>query len=320
MKVLIISGGDSSERKISLISAKEVKKALEENNFKVKIFDLRKGYQKLNKASANFDVIFPVIHGEEGEGGKLHKFLKTLNKPYIGGDWRSFKKGWYKISFKKFCELNNIPTSKWKILASHLKGVKLIREIIEFGFPSVLKANSGGSSKEVVMLKNKEDLKGFNFLNLIKSDTKLFVERFLPGIEVTVGIVGNKALPVIEIVPPKNGWFDYKNKYSGKTQKTADAPSLTESQRKKVQEVALKIHSLLKLGDYSRIDFIVTSTSSSHMSSGNGFEPYALEANTIPGMTAESLLPKAAKAAGISFPNLVKKLVEMALDDVKNSK
>lgn len=141
MKVLIITGGTSSERRISFMSAKQVKKALGESGHKVKLFDFKKGYKELKKLSTDFDVIFPVIHGEEGEGGALQKFLSSLKVPFVGGDPKGFKQGWYKIPFKKFCEGNNIPTSPWKRINSK-------NQISIFGFPCVLKSSSGGSSKE----------------------------------------------------------------------------------------------------------------------------------------------------------------------------
>lgn len=307
MKILLVSGGISSERKISLISAREVKKVLEENGYQVKIFDLRtcsqvrktlrqqavlkKGYPALKQDIQDFDVIFPVIHGEEGEGGNLHKFLENLGKPYVGGNWQNYKKGWYKIPFKKFCGQNNIPTSPWKT-------VNKADDIVKFGFPCVLKASAGGSSREVLILKSKEQLKKAE--KLLKLNDKFLVEKFLPGTEVTVGILDNRALPVLEIRPPEGKWFDYKNKYSGSTKEIPNAPSLNQNERTAVQGQALKIHQLLGLGPYSRIDFIVS-----------GGTPYVLEVNTIPGWTSESLFPKAAKAAGITFFQLVEKLIKM---------
>lgn len=303
MKVLIITGGISSERRISFMSAKQVKAALEETGHKVKLFDLKKGYTELKKLAKNFDVIFPVIHGEEGEGGNLQKFLSSINVPFVGGDHKGFKQGWYKIPFKKFCDQNNIPTSPWK-------KVNTKQHIISFGFPSVLKSSSGGSSREVVILKSPQDLKSYLCKKLLKSNLTLFVERYLPGTEVTVGILHDKALPVVEIIPPEGGWFDYQNKYWGKTKEIPHAPSLSPKLKKLTQQIALKIHKLLNLGHYSRIDFIVAS----HLTRGNAV-PYVLEVNTIPGLTASSLFPKAAAAVDLPFPKLMDKLVQMALNN-----
>ena len=299
MRVLIITGGTSSERRISFMSAKQVRNALEESDYKVKLFDLKKGYVELKKLSKDFDVIFPVIHGEEGEGGALQKFLTTLGVPFVGGNPKGFKQGWYKIPFKKFCQQNNIPTARWK-------KVKTKDDIIKFGFPCVLKSSAGGSSREVAILKSKDDLKSYLVNKLFKSKLTLFVEKYLPGTEVTVGILHNRALPIVEIIPPDGGWFDYKNKYWGATQEIPFAPSVDFKLQKIIQKIALKIHQILSLGQYSRIDFIISDN-----------KPYVLEVNTIPGLTASSLFPKAAQAIGISFPKLMDKMIKMALKNEK---
>lgn len=304
MKILIISGGISSERKISLLSAKSVKAGLEANEHQVKIFDLKKGYLALKKISQSYDVIFPVIHGEEGEGGKLHKFLASLDKPYVGGEYKSYQQGWYKIPFKEFCDKNRIPTSPWK-------RIRTTEDIINFGFPSVLKASAGGSSREVIVLKSEKEAKSPGVIKLLELKDELMVESFLPGIEVTVGILNGQALPVIEIRPPEGKWFDYKNKYSGASQEIPHAPSLDKKMRHEVHKTALKIHQLLNLGPYSRIDFIVSNLAV-HPKGGR-LIPYVLEVNTISGWTSESLFPKAAKAAGLSFEQLVEKLVQISL-------
>ena len=296
MKVLVITGGTSSERRISFMSARQVKKGLEETSHKVVLFDLKKGYKQLREIVRNFDVVFPVVHGEEGEGGKLQAFLASIRVKFIGGDPKGFKKGWYKISFKKFCDKNHIPTSPWKM-------VKNKQDILSFGFPSVLKSSSGGSSREVVILKSPQNFQQNLFKKLLKSKLPLFVEKYLDGVEVTVGILENQALPVVEIIPPEDGWFDYQNKYWGGTKEIPHAPSLDEEIKIEIQKIALKIHMTLNLGHYSRIDFIVS----------NG-KPYVLEVNTIPGLTASSLFPKAAQAVGISFPELLDKMIKSKLE------
>lgn len=296
MKILLVTGGISSERKISFLSARQVKIGLEEESYKVKLFDLKKGYIELKKLAKGFDVIFPVIHGEEGEGGNLHKFLSTLNIPFVGGDWAGYKKGWYKIPFKKFCDQHKILTANWK-------KVENIDDILKFGLPAVLKSSSGGSSKEVVILKSQQDLKNPLVYKLFKSHDQILIERYLPGIEITIAILGSNALPTLEIIPPEGGWFDYKNKYSGQTQEIPFAPSVAKKIQKETQKIALKIHKMLNLGQFSRIDFIISEG-----------KPYVLEVNTIPGLTSNSLFPKAAAAIGISFPKLLDKIIKMAYE------
>ncbi len=296
MRILIITGGDSPERKVSFMSAKGVKAALLKRGHKVKVYDLKKGYEGLAKFIPNFDILFPVIHGEEGEGGQLHKFLSKFKKPIVGTrNYRGLNKAFYKISSKEFCDKNNILTAPWK-------KIRRKRDVVKFGFPCVLKSSSGGSSREVEVLKTKEDLKKYSVKRLINSGLKLFVEKYLSGTEVTAGIFNGEALPLIEIShSSKEGWFDYKTKYWGEIKEIPFAPSLSKDLQKEIQGIALKIHSMLDLGTYSRIDFIVV-----------GVKPYVTEINTIPGLTAASSLPTAASAAGIPFEDLCEKLVSLA--------
>ncbi len=293
MRILIITGGTTSERRISFMSARHVKKGLEEIGYQVKLYDLKKGPISKNLVK-DFDVIFPIIHGEDGEGGKLQQALANFKKPYVGGDPRGFKQGWFKIPFKRFCNKNKIATSPWRI-------IKKEEDIKNFGFPAVLKSSNGGSSREVVIIKSLRDLKKTNCQNLLLSGFNLFAERYLSGIEITVGVLQNQALPIIEIVPPGGKWFDYKNKYSGKTQEIIGAPSLDEKLKKEIQLIAQNIHRKLNLGLCSRIDFMVSDN-----------KPYVLEVNTIPGFTSESLFPKAAAAIGLSFPALLDKMIKSA--------
>ena len=137
---------------------------------------------------------------------------------------------------------------------------------------------------------------------LISSNRPLFVESYIPGIDITAGILDNDSLPLVEISLPKDKWFDYKNKYSGISKETPNAPSLNPNTRILIRSIASTIHNLLKLGQYSRIDFRVAFD-----------KPYALEVNTIPGFTPTSSFPLAAKIAGLSFRKLVEKLVNSAI-------
>ena len=235
MTILILTGGNSSERKISLLSARNVKKALLENGHKVKLYDLKNGYLPIKKLSKYCDVLFPVLHGEEGEGRKLHKFLSTLKKPIVGTrNYKDLQNVWYKIPFKRFCDKNKIKTANWKV-------VKNTKDIIKFGFPCVLKTSSGGSSREVIILTSVNDLKSKSFKNIVNSKLPIFVEKFEKGIEVTCGIINNKALPLLEIVPTKDSWFSYKTKYDNTTKELPFAPSLDKKMQQNIQKIALKI-------------------------------------------------------------------------------
>ncbi|MCL5435156.1 MAG: hypothetical protein M1405_02090 [Patescibacteria group bacterium] len=135
----------------------------------------------------------------------------------------------------------------------------------------------------------------------MKLNLPVFVEKYKKGIEVTCGIINNKTLPLLEIVPPNGSWFNYKNKYWNTSKEIPFAPSLDKNLQKKIQKIALKIFKSFDLGSYCRIDFIVSNDI-----------PYVLELNTIPGMTPGSLLPKQAKAAGISFNQMIEILIKSA--------
>ena len=289
MKILIITGGSSSERKISLISARTVKKLLTLNGHSASLFDFKKGYRELKKVVPRFDVIFPIMHGKEGEDGTLYQFLYSAKKPFVGSNPKGAKIAADKILFKKYCDKKHIPTASWRV-------VKNIDDIHCFGFPCVLKAASGGSSHEVALLHSEKNLLDPNVKKILKLDGSLFVERLIRGVEITVGVLLDKALPILEIIPPAGGWFDYENKYSGETKEVPFAPSIDRKLQQRAQKISLQIHRDLNLGSFSRSDFIIE----------NGV-PYVLEVNTPGGvgLTPESLLPKAAKAAGISFEKML---------------
>lgn len=270
-----------------------VKAALLKNGHNVATFDFKKGYGELKKILNKFDIIFPVIHGKEGEDGTLYHFLRSEKKPFIGSDPKGAKIATDKILFKKYCDRNHIPTADWKT-------IKTPKDISRFGFPCVFKAANGGSSHEVVLLYSDKDLSNSKVKAILTLSDSFFVEKLISGTEITIGVLLGKSLPVMEIIPPENAWFDYKNKYSGASKEIAFAPSVDRKVQQKAQKIALRIHQDLKLGSYSRMDVIVKNSI-----------PYVLEINTPGGvgLTPESLLPKAAKALGISFEQLVEKML-----------
>src|SRR5258708_5590176 len=281
MKILIISGGNSSERKISLISARAAKKALEEKGHLVKLFDFKKGFKELKKTLFKFDVIFPVMHGREGEDGMLYSFLHSLGVPFVGSHPIGAEVAFDKILFKRFCDRNKFPTAEWKV-------IKNKADIVGFGFPCVFLAANGGSSREVALLNSVSDLEKDSTQKILQLNDHFYVERLLKGVEITAGILHDQALPLVEIVPPNDGWFDYQNKYPGETREIPHAPSVGKKVQLQAQEIALMIHQKLKLGSFSRTDIIVSDNT-----------PFVLEVNTPGGvgLTPKSLFPKAAKAA-----------------------
>ncbi len=160
MNILIITGGNSSERKISLISAGMVAKALRKNGHTVTVFDFRKGYKELKKLLTDFDIVFPVMHGKEGEDGTLYAFLRAAKVRFCWIDPKGAKIAFNKILFKKYCDKKRIPTAEWR-------AIKTKKDIERFGFPCVLKAANGGSSLEVALLYSKKDLSGARVKNIL---------------------------------------------------------------------------------------------------------------------------------------------------------
>lgn len=294
MRILIITGGSSSERKISLLSARGVKSALVANGHTVTVFDFKRGYAQLGAALKKCDMVFPVMHGKEGEDGTLYKFLRSAKKPYVGSDPKGAKVAFDKILFKKYCDAKGILTAPWKV-------IKNKQDVVRFGFPCVLKATYGGSSHEVALLHTEKDLASSRVKKILQLPCRWYVEALLQGTEITAGVLNGKALPIVEIIPPSAGWFDYKSKYSGKSKETPFAPSVSSKIQKQAQALALRIHTDLRLGSYSRTDFIVQSG-----------KLYILETNTPGGvgLTSESLLPKAAQAVGIGFERLIQQMLK----------
>lgn len=295
MKILIVTGGTSSERRISLMSAKQVKKGLIEAGHKVKMYDLKKG-PVTKTLVEDIDVIFPVMHGRQGEDGSLYKSFIKLGKPYVGCTPKSSHTALDKIIFNRICDQQKIRKPEWKI-------VKNIDDIKKFGFPCVLKAATGGSSREVVILQSEKELKKALVKKIFSLKDRFLVERFIKGVEVTVGVMFNQALPLLEIVPPPSGWFNYTNKYNGQSKEIVGAPSLDNKTKKLLQQITLKINKLVNLYPYSRTDFMVADNT-----------PYVLEVNPPcgVGLTAQSLLPKQAAAVGHTFPKFLDKMVKLA--------
>ncbi len=297
MNILIVTGGNSSEREISFMSSTNVKHVLEANKHSVELFDFREGYEALAKALDRADICFPVMHGKEGEDGTLYRYLESSGKPFVGSDSAGAKIACDKILFKSYCDEQGIATAAWSVITAQ-------EDIRKFGFPCVLKAANGGSSHEVALLFHEHDLESEKVKTILSLTDHFFIERYLQGIEVTVGVLIDTPLPVIEITPPQDGWFDYEHKYSGKSQEIAFAPSLSEPVQKRAQEIALKIHRDLGLKSFSRTDMIVVDNI-----------PYVLEVNTPAGvgLTPQSLFPKATAAAGISFEEFVDTIIHAAL-------
>ncbi len=323
MKIVVLAGGLSTERDVSLASSKAVEQALRNKGYKARVLDIYLGtdnydnffdetekeeniinkkipdlskLKKIKNADGYFgknvlkickeaDLVFNMIHGEIGENGKLQAAFDLLNIKYTGTKYLGAAISMNKDIAKLLVKKHNILTPASQII-THKKDKPFIF------YPVVVKPNDGGSSIGVSIVTNDKEYKKA-VKEALKYNDEVLVEEYIKGREFSVGILKDKALPVIEIIP-KVGFFDYENKYQkDKTEEICPA-NLNEKQTKEVQDIALSIFNILKLKTYARIDFILDEK--------NKF--YFLEANTTPGMSKASLFPKEAKALNISFEDL----------------
>lgn len=345
MNIVVLAGGLSTERDVSINSGKEISSALIKNSHNVVLLDVFMGYEKeiddidsLFKNNMNLieessiaeeipdlqkikakrkdksdsffgqnviklcqyaDICFLALHGGEGENGQLQAAFDMLGIKYTGTDYLSAAISMDKSISKDIFKNHDVPTPDSLLLSDISEKGK-----IDF-LPCVVKPCQTGSSVGISIVDKKEDLDkaletAFSF------NDRVIVEQYVKGREFSVGIIDNKALPVIEIIP-KNGWFDYKNKYqSGATEEICPA-NITDEIKNKMQKEAEHVFSVLDLKVYSRIDFLLDDNN----------DIYCLEANTLPGMTPASLLPKEAKADNIGYETLCEKIVTLSLEKYK---
>ena len=326
MKIVVLAGGESLERHVSLASGSLIANALAYKGYKVLLVDLLKGIedgnfedyfsskqkeynfkidelepnilQKKNLIGKNVlkvckiaDKVFIALHGGIGENGRLQAVFDCMGIKYTGTGSEGSMLAMNKILTKKLLEHANIKTAKW---FEYNKD----NEYKDLKFPLVVKPASNGSSVGVSIVNSKVELQEA-IEKCKKYKDEILIEEYIKGREFSVGILDRKALIPIEIIP-KEGFYDYKNKYQqGKTEEICP-PNLKKEKIEEMKKIAIQVHKTLNLGSYSRIDFI--------MNEKEVF--YVLEANTLPGMTKLSLLPQEAKAEGISYEDLCERILE----------
>lgn len=292
MNVLVVLGGVSAERSISLKSGYNVIQALKGAGHSVTKYDPKLDGNIKNHING-IDVVFPVLHGKGGEDGEIQRQLEALGVKFVGSGSESSQNCFDK--YQTAIMLPDVLFPKTELLDydGYCKS-PLTKS------PHVLKPTNEGSSIDTFIVRNPEKSKIKNLKDVFNRHNKMLVQELIEGIELTVPILLDKALPVIEIIPPKGKEFDYVNKYNGATKEIVPPINLNLNVQKKAQAIAQHVHKSMGCKSFSRTDFICTSNQ----------ELYCLEINTLPGMTAESLFPKSAKAAGISIENLVDILVK----------
>jgi D-alanine-D-alanine ligase len=294
-RIAVLMGGPGSEREVSLASAAGVAKALRSLGAEVFEVDVRDGNFNLPDA---ITIAFNVVHGTFGEDGQLQRILEARGVPYTGEGVEGSRLAFDKIRTKETFAAKKVPTAPFEVLK--------VGEGPKMSIPYVVKAACEGSSVGVYLVKTAEEVEPA-LRDVAKFGPVFLVEKFIAGKELTVGVVGDQALPVIEICP-KTGFYDFKNKYpfldpKGKGAATHLCPApLAPAQTRLVQETGLNAHRALGLEVYSRVDVILSDAG----------EPFVLEINTIPGMTQASLLPEAAAAAGLDYATLCARIIELS--------
>ena len=331
-------GGRTSEHEISLISGREVVKNLPASKYQAfpivvsrngrewRLIDKRsflqvassftpkkiksdgrflesKKLERFTDFNDLFDVVFIAMHGPFGEDGTVQGMLELLGVPYTGPGVLASSLGMNKLSFRKVMEAEGIAVPKYlPVTRGDLDKGKLK---LPSDFPLFVKPCDQGSSVGTAIVKNGKELRGAVDSALKLSSTAL-IDEYVKGMEVTCGIVGNQhpqALPLVEVVPA-NAYFDYESKYEDAGTEEIVPARISSQITKAVQDISLRVYDVLGCRGFSRVDSILR----------EGGEPVVLEINTIPGLTPMSLLPKAAKAAGISYSQLVDRIVQLALE------
>ena len=319
--VVVLMGGISSEREVSLRSGNAVAKALMDAGFHVTCVDVKD--EKLEELDRmEIDIAFIALHGYFGEDGGVQQLLESKGIPYTGSGVCASRLAMDKLASKKCFVEAGLMTPDYTVVTAFQEFDEIQHEVTKLGLPAVLKPTRNGSSIGISIIRNIKNLsvgleKSFEF------GYELLVERYINGREFTVGILDDSALPIIEIKPAMD-FFNYDAKYkdnsteylivkttlTGETDSTddflCDVGFLSSSLYRKAQELALNAHRVLGCKGFSRADMLLDDRGTF----------YLLEVNTIPGFTEKSLLPKAAKAAGITFPSLCKKIVDLALQNV----
>jgi D-alanine-D-alanine ligase len=311
MTIALLSGGVSSEREVSLNSGNQVYDALDKEKYNIVRYDPKIDLDRLVKDAPGIDAALIILHGPYGEDGTVQGLLDLLNIPYQGSGVLGSSLAMNKLASKILYEKSNLPIPPYIALQ---KGdpQEPAAWVKQLGLPLVIKPNEAGSSVGMTIVKSQDTIQEA-VEKAFSHDSTILLEGYIEGIELTGGVVGNKdltALPLIEIIPDdEHEFFDYEAKYTaGVTQEICPA-RIDDKMTQKAQAYAKTAHSALFCSGYSRTDMILKDE-----------EIYVLETNTIPGMTATSLLPQAAQVAGFSFSQLLDRLIELCIEEHQDSR
>lgn len=297
-RILVLQGGTSGEREISLRSSGNVVAHLRILEHEVTEADPADAGFDLAGLVRNCDVVLPILHGAGGEDGTLQRRLEELGVPFLGSGSAACELTFDKRQYRDFITGKGIHMAKGEVVGAAQFQASALRHR-----PYVLKPVNGGSSIDTVLVHDLANEPGPERIKaLFAKYPQMLLEELIVGQELTVGILGDEVLPVILIIPPEAEDFDYENKYNGRTQELVDSDQVAPLVKQKAQALALQLHQLTGCRHLSRSDMIATADG----------ELYVLETNTIPGLTEQSLLPKAAAAAGYDMTSLAEYFLKLA--------
>jgi D-alanine-D-alanine ligase len=331
MRVTVLTGGATPERAVAFAGAAQIVAALRSRGHEVYVVDIATGLlteadeqrlllpevaaappevgdlaagerRMLSEGLAGLavvrgaDVLFPVVHGGAGEGGILQAVLEVIGIPFTGSGPLASALAVDKDLSKRLFRSVGVPVPDW-FMAPLVESADVSRSL---GWPVIVKPSKQGSTVGLTLVKRKKDLPAA-ITEARRWDDEVMIEAFIPGRELTVGILGDQPLPVGEITP-QHELFDYECKYTPGMSKEVFPAPLETAVARQVQELALRAHRALKLSGYSRIDFRLTP----------GGDIFCLEANNLPGMTRTSLYPQAARAAGMEYPEMCERICRLA--------
>ncbi len=299
--ITVLMGGPSSERAVSLVSGEAVADALQRRGHRVTRADiLPRDLAALDRRGA--DCFFIALHGDFGESGEVQRLCEQRRLRYTGSGPRASELAMDKAATKQIAKRAGLDTPDWMILEEYHSPEQRSRWLPELDVPVVLKPVDGGSSVDVTIAGD-HATRDAAIEDLLDKYARVMIERYVPGRELTVGILGREALPVLE-VRPAGGFYDYHAKYDDDagTEYTFDH-GLDEATVESTRAAALALHEALGCRDMSRVDFLLDENGTA----------WVLEINTIPGFTSHSLLPMAAAKVGIEFDELCDRIVRMAM-------
>ncbi len=294
-KIAVLMGGPGAEREVSLATGRGVSKALRSLGAEVTDMDVRDENFALPE---NVELAFIALHGTFGEDGQVQRILEKRGVPYTGEGVQESELAFNKIRSKEKFREHEVTTPEWEVVPVGVRP--------RMAMPFVLKAPRQGSTVGIYIIRSEAEI-GPAMKDASQYDRELLVEKFVPGRELTIGVLGDQTLPIIEIIP-KGGFYDFATKYpflnpqtGGSAQHVCPA-QIDEGMTREIQDLSLRAHRSLGLQVYSRVDVLLPP----------GGVPTVLEVNTIPGMTETSLLPEAAAVAGINYVDLCRRIMELS--------